>query len=864
MGMSDTAKIRAELELIGQEGIDQLKARLTELNAIGPQVAAALGRGEISAAEFDAEAKRLSVSVKNLEQAIRALEAAQEAQIDRLGEQVALELELAAAADKLASAKASESAQAGLAHQLELEAMAIEHETAMLEHEEQQLRATKAAEDALVAAVGQSIQADLAASNATEALTSDRAAGKITLAQEIDFERLDAQVKRQEAQAARELADAEQDAAAAAQHESTILVGQAQSLDHVSNEMGQLVAAFGRGEISVHEYDFAVRQLDGSNAKLVHTSTTAEAAIRNGTRSTANYGLAALEASRGIEDMQYGLGGVINNIPTFTMLMGGTGGVAAAISLVSVGSYVLLKHWDDLTGLYQTRNPFPEVTGNLNELEGALKKNNKELDELREKSSLSNDQLARANLLIAEQTRLEAEQEAARDVKKIKDTKSEQQRKQADEFKAIVDKIGGTQALADVQQAVSEKYPGRGAQADKDLSERLLRNALAGNAAARDETEQLFLGGYGKGTRFGTQMMGGPNVGALAGEGIHFTEGERKAMDKVRKDREEGEKKDNEKRKQVQTDALDNLVKSKELDETNETIARQITAQGLSQEQTFELTKNQIQENILLWLEQREIATEGAAQIAGKEAANLAAQAIGRVDRGGKAADKAEDKEADKRRDAQIKAANEKVAQGFKASEAKDKATAGVILGQVPKGAPEIFRAMVEQSMLPAEEAVKQLVDTLTLQFRHAGAAAGGANLAARQIAGRAGFVVEAPRPFVGPPVPAAVRRANAAEARKTARRSRPVRRKAQADVGGPGMRSIAPTPDVGVQELGEAQGNNQQKLMQVAAQQNGAIGALINRQQAQAQGIDGLLRDASQLRGLATNTGTNLNFGHP
>ena len=75
--------------------------------------------------------------------------------------------------------------------------------------------------------------------------------------------------------------------------------------------------------------------------------------------------------------------------------------------------------------------------------------------------------------------------------------------------------------------------------------------------------------------------------------------------------------------------------------------------------------------------------------------------------------------------------------------------------------------------------------------------------------------------------------------------------------------KQIAERGDIALQkQLGEAQGTNQQKLMQVAAQHNATLAALINRQQAQAMGIDGLLRDASQLRGQTDNTGTALNFG--
>ena len=53
---------------------------------------------------------------------------------------------------------------------------------------------------------------------------------------------------------------------------------------------------------------------------------------------TRNVGQAALEASRGIEDLQYGIGGVVNNIPSLVMALGGGAGLTAAISLTAVAA----------------------------------------------------------------------------------------------------------------------------------------------------------------------------------------------------------------------------------------------------------------------------------------------------------------------------------------------------------------------------------------------------------------------------------------------------------------------------------------------------------------------------------------------
>jgi hypothetical protein len=67
-------------------------------------------------------------------------------------------------------------------------------------------------------------------------------------------------------------------------------------------------------------------------------------AIDKATGPTRNVGHAALEASRAIEDLQYGLGGVVNNIPGLVMALGGTAGLTAVISLTAVGVNQLVKN----------------------------------------------------------------------------------------------------------------------------------------------------------------------------------------------------------------------------------------------------------------------------------------------------------------------------------------------------------------------------------------------------------------------------------------------------------------------------------------------------------------------------------------
>jgi hypothetical protein len=50
-----------------------------------------------------------------------------------------------------------------------------------------------------------------------------------------------------------------------------------------------------------------------------------------------NLGMATLEASRGLEDLQYGIGGVVNNIPSLVMALGIGAGATGVISILAVG-----------------------------------------------------------------------------------------------------------------------------------------------------------------------------------------------------------------------------------------------------------------------------------------------------------------------------------------------------------------------------------------------------------------------------------------------------------------------------------------------------------------------------------------------
>lgn len=182
--------------------------------------------------------------------------------------------------------------------------------------------------------------------------------------------------------------------------------------------------------------------VDAAMEEIAQSSNRAAAAMGKigaaSKSSGANIGQAALEGSRALEDLQYGIGGVVNNIPSLIMALGGGAGLTAVISLLAVGINQLVKHWGELMGSFESRNPIPEATTALGRHEDALKKVNKSLDALKEKTSLSNDELAKYNALTREQADLEeriaSERQRERDLKELASAKTQDQTERGSAF----------------------------------------------------------------------------------------------------------------------------------------------------------------------------------------------------------------------------------------------------------------------------------------------------------------------------------------------------------------------------------------------------------------------------------------------
>lgn len=79
-------------------------------------------------------------------------------------------------------------------------------------------------------------------------------------------------------------------------------------------------------------------------------------------QSSRKSGLAVLEFSRAVEDAQYGIRGVLNNIPQLVMLLGGGGGLAGVISLAAVGLTQLVSAFNETEEAAKEAGKFLEVS----------------------------------------------------------------------------------------------------------------------------------------------------------------------------------------------------------------------------------------------------------------------------------------------------------------------------------------------------------------------------------------------------------------------------------------------------------------------------------------------------------------------
>lgn len=138
------------------------------------------------------------------------------------------------------------------------------------------------------------------------------------------------------------------------------------SLRTMREEIVRLTNELDNAAIGSQDFAIAQQRLQAANQAFA----TAQQGVAKGTRNT---GQAMLDLSRAFEDAQYGIGGVLNNLPGLITSLGGSAGLAGVVSVVAVGLFTLVKH----LGIFgetseQQKERLDALTANLTRLAEAM------------------------------------------------------------------------------------------------------------------------------------------------------------------------------------------------------------------------------------------------------------------------------------------------------------------------------------------------------------------------------------------------------------------------------------------------------------------------------------------------------------
>lgn len=167
----------------------------------------------------------------------------------------------------------------------------------------------------------------------------------------------------------------------------------ADSYELLEKEIAKSIPIVSAAEKAFKDVDYEMVMMGThatSTAASIGKATTAAAGFGKG---GADMSRAALEAARGLEDLQYGISGIVNNVPGMVLAAGGTLGMAAALNILMVAINQTVKHWPEMVAMFTQTTDFSESVGGLNELNDQLKTAKDRLDELKQQDSGSGKDL---------------------------------------------------------------------------------------------------------------------------------------------------------------------------------------------------------------------------------------------------------------------------------------------------------------------------------------------------------------------------------------------------------------------------------------------------------------------------------------
>lgn len=192
-------------------------------------------------------------------------------------------------------------------------------------------------------------------------------------------------------------------------------------------------------------------QSEAAAAKVIAAEKQKTAAVEAGAAATktsaASNSLVLFQVGQIIEDIQYGIHSVINNIAFIGMMRGWSGGLILGITVLGVAVSQLAKRWDDLTKGFRTGIPVDALKGTAGQIEAILDDAKKRMDELGKKKFLDPKDAvayadARKDALIAEQQITKENEKQAR-LKALENMQTPEERQRAKAFDEVVGERGG-------------------------------------------------------------------------------------------------------------------------------------------------------------------------------------------------------------------------------------------------------------------------------------------------------------------------------------------------------------------------------------------------------------------------------------
>jgi hypothetical protein len=409
--MSSVTQFGAELQLTGQETAVDTESKVAALRAAILSLAESYGRGEIDQSAFTAALKPLQADLRANEQALKIVTAEAQKHARAFAESAAAaerlrqaEAAAAAEAQAMADAQARMAAAGDLARRAELEALAIQHETEMLAHEERQLEALDATVHRIVADQEQLTAAtnQTAAAIAGETAVENAQIGALEQSI-IAFNRWELEQEEARIEAAKT---------------ANALWAEDHALQSFTTDVSAATAAQGR----------------------LHGGATAAAGRMSNMQmrvQAASFAFQDFAATSG--DLGMKLNSISNNIP---MLLAGMGGLATVVGMTATAAIALYRNWDSVSALWEERNPFPKSAQDVETLRRELDRAKESLEKMEKAGSGNAAQLERYNELRAKTAELEAkiatEQEKQARLKKLLEAPTEEQEGRAKGFAEAV------------------------------------------------------------------------------------------------------------------------------------------------------------------------------------------------------------------------------------------------------------------------------------------------------------------------------------------------------------------------------------------------------------------------------------------